>query len=71
MRHTLRDLAWIPALALAACQAASAPTVGPSGSDSSPPPTRYAFEADATGVYRATGATDTSLGGRIVLRATW
>jgi hypothetical protein len=47
MRHTLRDLAWIPALALAARQAASAPTVGPPGSDSSPPP----FEVGIDGVY--------------------
>jgi hypothetical protein len=32
--------------------------------------TRYSFEADPTGVYSASGARDTYLGGRLVLRAT-
>jgi len=33
--------------------------------------TRYAFDADPTGVYRATGARDTYLGGRLLLRASY
>jgi hypothetical protein len=33
--------------------------------------TRYAFEPDPTGVYRAAGAADVTSAGRLALRAAW